>query len=393
MAGIRSERRHAWRLARLTRRGVTLGFCAAFLSLGAVACGGSGDGTATGGDADGAASGDVKKVSFLYAGPLKDGGFNESIAAIAASLDESPDIEVANTDNIPFTDRAGRVLEQLVASGTDVIVDAAGVADQVIAVCESHPSISCLTVYPQGDLPANVGGWSHDWWNQEYAQGVAAGLTMKEDPDSTNTIGWVQSFEIPLTFAVVNAHLLGCQSVNPDCKMRLININNYYDPPGSTQAAETLADAGVDMLNSWVNDTSVCQVAERRGLPTFGHYYDYRASCPTSMIRSALQLGEGWFTSQIEAMAAGDWTPETPILPLEPGSSWFSEWGAEVSEDVQRQTDAVIAQLQSGELKPFAGPIKDQKGTVRIKEGDAVSPEVLYSGWDWYVEGVIASAS
>lgn len=391
MADTRREPPHGRRSNRLARRTVVLGACVAALSLGIAACGGSGDSSSGSGGSE-AESGDATKVSFIYAGPIRDGGFNESIAAVAESLDGEPGIEVANTDNIPFTDRAARVLEQLVATGTDVIVDAAGVADQAAAVCEANPKISCLTVYPQDGLPENVGGWSYDWWNQEYAQGVAAGLTMKEDPDSTNTIGYVQSFEIPLTYAVVNAHLLGCQSVNPDCKMRLININNYYDPPGSTQAAETLADAGVDMLNTWVNDTSVCQVAERRGLPTFGHYFDYSASCPKSMIRSALQLGDGWFKSQIESMAAGDWKPETPILPLEPGSSWFSEWGPEVSEDVQKQTDAVIADIQSGKLDPFAGPIKDQKGKVRIKDGESVSPEVLYAGWDWYVEGVTASA-
>ncbi len=391
MSDTCTERKRGRRSNRFTRQRILLGGCVAALSLGIAACGGSGDSSESAGGSGGE-SGAATKVSFVYAGPIRDGGFNESISAIAKSVDEMPDVEVTNTDNIPFTDRAARVLDQLVATGTDVIIDAAGVADQTISVCESHPDVSCLTVYPQGDLPENVGGWSYDWWNQEYAQGVAAGLTMKEDPDSTNTIGYVQSFEIPLTFSVVNANLLGCQSVNPDCKIRLININSYYDPPGSTQAAETLADAGVDILNTWVNDTSVCQVAERRGLPTFGHYYDYSASCPKSMVRSALQLGEDWFKSQVESMAGGDWKAETPILPLKPGNSWFSEWGPEVAKGIQEETDAVVAQLESGDLDPFVGPIKDQKGKVRIKEGEAIDPEVLYAGWDWYVEGVIASA-
>jgi basic membrane protein A len=49
--------------------------------------------------------------------------------------------------------------------------------------------------------------------------------------------------------------------------------------------------------------------------------------------------------------------------------------------------NAAKAKIISGELLPFTGPIMDNKGELRVEEGQAMTDEELLS-FDWLVDGV-----
>lgn len=53
-------------------------------------------------------------------------------------------------------------------------------------------------------------------------------------------------------------------------------------------------------------------------------------------------------------------------------------------------TEAAKADIKSGKLVVFTGPIKDQKGVERIPTGMVPSDKELL-GMDWFVEGVIGT--
>ena len=50
--------------------------------------------------------------------------------------------------------------------------------------------------------------------------------------------------------------------------------------------------------------------------------------------------------------------------------------------------DAAKAKIISGELHPFAGPIKDQNGEVKVPEGTTMTDDEIWN-MSWFVEGVI----
>ena len=60
-----------------------------------------------------------------------------------------------------------------------------------------------------------------------------------------------------------------------------------------------------------------------------------------------------------------------------------------VTPEVKAAAEAVREAIIAGTTHPFAGPVKDQKGEVKIAEGAVASDEML-SKMDWYVEGVQA---
>jgi basic membrane protein A len=57
-----------------------------------------------------------------------------------------------------------------------------------------------------------------------------------------------------------------------------------------------------------------------------------------------------------------------------------------VRQKVMERREAIV----SGDFDPFAGPVSDQSGEVRIAEGQAATDEALL-GMDWFVQGVIGT--
>ena len=65
----------------------------------------------------------------------------------------------------------------------------------------------------------------------------------------------------------------------------------------------------------------------------------------------------------------------------------IAPYGPAVSADSKKITDAAKAKILDGSLQVFAGPIKDQSGSVKVPAGKAMSDEELLK-FDWFVEGV-----
>ena len=66
----------------------------------------------------------------------------------------------------------------------------------------------------------------------------------------------------------------------------------------------------------------------------------------------------------------------------------LAPFGPGVTDEIKTVVAAREADIASGKLHPFAGPVKDQSGTIRIKEGEVMSDGDML-GMGWYVEGVI----
>jgi len=58
--------------------------------------------------------------------------------------------------------------------------------------------------------------------------------------------------------------------------------------------------------------------------------------------------------------------------------------------EVIDKVDQVRADIASGTIVTFAGPIVDQDGNVKIKEGEVLTDDAM-SNVDWFVKGVIGS--
>lgn len=72
---------------------------------------------------------------------------------------------------------------------------------------------------------------------------------------------------------------------------------------------------------------------------------------------------------------------------METGVVDIAPYGPMIPQNVRELTDRAKADIKSGKLVVFTGPVKDQQGVERIPAGTVPSDKELLS-MDWFVEGV-----
>lgn len=342
-----------------------------------------------GSDSDGGDGGEAElNISQLLYGPENDGGFNLSNTAPQEALaDEFGDrVSINYTDNVPFAEEAAQITQRQIDQGAMAVVDTVGLADIFFGVCEDNPDVHCIAYGAAGELPENTQGVWGKFWLKEYAAGELAGRLTKSD-----TVGFVSPFDIPFVRSIVNSFAMGCRNANPNCEVRVINVNEYFNPPKSSQAANSLVDAGADVLRGGIDDPSYCAVAEQRGVWAIPEFWDGTPQCPTEIATSTVWNWSDYMVEQAQEMLDGEWQP-TGELELVPGDQLYTlgPWGPNVPDDVKSETEASFEALVSEEVNPFVGPISDNEGKVRVKEGEELPVLFFFNDWDWYVEGVVA---
>ena len=78
----------------------------------------------------------------------------------------------------------------------------------------------------------------------------------------------------------INSFTLGAQSVNPKIKTKVVWVNEWFNPPKETEAAQSLMNGGADVLMQNTDSPAVLQTAEKAGKYAFGWDSDMTAYGP-----------------------------------------------------------------------------------------------------------------
>ena len=327
---------------------------------------------------------------WLYTGPQNDGGYNTSQEVAMHAMATMPHTKVQGIYNLGYTSETGSIINQAIAKGANVIVDTMGLGSILTNICKKNPKVYC---YSGGDPTAQAKNSTSFWlpdWNLGYVAGVAAGLMTK-----THVIGFVGPSAYPGDVLDINAYALGCQSVDPKCTVKVIFDNNYFDPPASTQATQTLISSGADVIRNWIDDPSFCKVAQSKHVYAVGQFNDFSSACPKSIITSTYWNFANYYKAQVTAIQSGKFKSSGAkgfFVPLSnaPGNPGLGKFGSFVPASVKAKVLAVFAKAVAGK-NLIVGPIRDTTGKLRYKKGVAVSPTYMFTTWNWYVKGVITS--
>jgi basic membrane protein A len=328
--------------------------------------------------------------AWVWYGPKNDGGWNVANAAGQTAVKNAlgSSYSQVESDNVPYTDQAGQVFQQYVATaGANVLVDTVGYGDIFTKVCNANPSIYCIQTAPATKLGPNTTGWFSPLWMAEYTAGVAAGLETK-----TNTVGYVLGYKIPLIIGAANAFTMGCLKVNPKCQVRTVVTNDYFNPPKTAAAVSTLLNAGADVVRSYTDDQGYCQAVKQKGALAIGEFWTNGAQCGSSALVSTVWDFQKYYTDVFNRIKTGHFVSHQ-LEWLAPKTAFsLVDWGPRVSASNKAKIEQTLADLTSGKVNPFVGPIKDTTGKVRIPAGKVLSNNFLYLGWKWYVQGIIAGS-
>ena len=360
----------------------------------AVAAAGCSNGPATTTAGSGGSSGSPVGVGFIFVGTKDDYGYNQ--AAYKASLDVEQrfgdKINVFRSENIPETSEATRVLEQMLQQGATVLFPTSyGHLDPALDAAEENPN--CV-FFHQGGLKTseNLGTYFGTIWESFYLAGIAAGSTTK-----SSKLGFITSFAIPQIMLNINAFTLGAKSVNPEITTTVIFTGDWSDPALQTDAVNSLADGGCDVIATHQDSTkTIVELCESKGIYVCGCHADAGELAPTHWLTAPVWNWSDLFVDMTQTALDGKFKGSVYDGKyrggLKEGVIDIAPYGSAVSAELREKIDTAKKQMIDGTLFAFEGEIKDRDGNVRIAAGTRPSVDELET-CDWFVEGVIGSAN
>ena len=324
------------------------------------------------------------KVGFVYVGPIGDFGwsYQHDQGRLAIEKEFGDRVETTYVESVPEGPDAERVIRQLAASGHGLIFTTSfGYMDPTLKIAKMFPKVKFehATGYKQAD---NVATYSARFYEGRHVIGTIAGMMTK-----TKKIGYIASVPIPEVVRGINAATLAARAIDPEITTQVIWVNSWYDPGKEADAAKALISNGADVIMQHTDSPAGLQAAENAGVYAFGQASDMIQFAPTKQLTAIIDDWAPYYIERTRAVLDGTWTS---------GDSWKGIAAGEVvmapytnmPDDVKAAAEKAAADVASGAVHPFTGPIKDRDGTERIAAG-AVADDGMLLGMDWFVEGVL----
>ena len=342
------------------------------------------------------------KVAVVYLGVPDDKGWTYQHEQGILQLETDLGVEVKRIENIADNADSEKTFEQLASEGYDVIyatsfgygTPMANVAVKYPDVCFQWATGAKFLLTKDGGgafadfaaLPANLGTYFGAAEEARYLSGIAAGKATKN-----NKLGYVAAFPIPEVIRGINAFTLGAQSVNPEVTVQVAWTKTWFDPTVEKQAAESLLDAGVDVLGQHQDTTAAGVAAEAKGAKWVGYNSDVKEAAPAAWLTAPTWNWGPYYTKTTKAVADGACPADEYYGTMADGMVTLASFGDSVDADTQASITAKGEEIIAGTFAPFTGPISDQDGKEVIASGVKAELGELLS-MSYFVKGVIGSA-
>jgi basic membrane protein A len=350
------------------------------------------------------------KAGFIYVGPVGDYGFSHAHDVGRKYVEgKLPWLETVYVESVPEGD-AARIIDRLVVEEKcDVVFTTSfGFMDDTIAAGAKHPDKIFMHCSGFKRAP-NVGTYFADLNQMYYLNGLMAGALTK-----SNKIGYVGAFPIPEVVRHIDAYALGIKAANPKATVQVRWIFSWYDPAKAREAAEALVADGCDALAFTEDSPAVIEVGQEhteRGkmVYTFSHYSPMQEFGPDSVVSGQLvdwgvqyekilnDVHDGtwtnydlwWLADKKVALLGGSFKEPINakfVAPLKAVSISTPDLGSLSAYDLVMKRYEQMKQGREA-FDPFVGPIKDNKGTVKIPAGVMATIAELNS-IDYYVDNI-----
>ena len=324
------------------------------------------------------------KIAFAYLGPVGDGGwtFAHDNGRKALEKELGSQIETKFVESVPESADAERVFRDMVAQGNTLIFGTSfGYMEPMLKVAADNKGVHFehATGYKTAD---NMRVYDNRTYEGAYMAGVIAGGMTR-----TNTIGVVGSIPIPEVIRNIDSYTLGAQSVNPKVKVKVVWVNEWFNPPKETEGAQSLIDGGADVLLQNTDSSAVLQTAEKNGKFAFGWDSDMTSYGPKAHLASAVNIWGPYYIKAAKDAINGTWTTAHTWWGVKEGAIDLVSISDKVPADLKAKVDKVKAGLKDGSFAIWKGPIASNDGKEQIKAG-TTADDAFLGGIKFFVKGV-----
>jgi simple sugar transport system substrate-binding protein len=325
----------------------------------------------------------VKKVGFIYVGPVTDFGWtyehDQGRKAVVERFGES--VETTYVESVEEGADAERAITQMARDHDLIFTTSFGYMNPTSKVAKNFDKVKFehATGYQRSD---NVANYAARFYEGRHLIGlIAGGMTQ------TNKIGYIASFPIPEVIRGINAAYLAASSVNPTVEFKIIWVNTWFDPGKEADAAKALIDQGADIIMQHTDSAAPMTIAQEEGIHAFGQASNMIQFGPDAQLTSIIDNWGPYYVDRVQKLMAGTWETADTWGGLDSGMVELADISGDVPQVVVNLVSSAREGIISGNLHPFTGPINKQDGSVWLGDGEVADDGVLL-GMDFYVEGV-----
>ena len=323
------------------------------------------------------------RVAFVYVAPVADAGytFQHDLGRKAVEAKFGDKVKTSFVENVEEGADAERVIHNLAQENDLVFTTSFGFMNPTVKVAKQFPKIKFEHATGYKREP-NLATYSGRFYEGRFLAGVLAGRMTK-----SNVIGFVGAFPIPEVMQNINAYALGAKLVNPKAEVKLVMVSTWYDPPKEKTAADTLMSQGADVITTHTDSPAIQQAGEERGIYTVGFNSDMGRFGPKTCLTSVVSDWSHYYIARVQMAMDGTWKSADTWDGLKQGMVVLAPFNAAVPKDVADEVLARQADIISGKLLPFGGPLTDQAGATKVAAGASL-PDKEILGMNWLVPSV-----
>ncbi|GAB1538679.1 BMP family ABC transporter substrate-binding protein [Scytonema sp. NUACC21] len=324
------------------------------------------------------------KIAFVYVRPVGDFGWTYAHDLGRREMEANLQSKVKTTfvENVSEGVNTETAIRQLAEEGNKLIfTTSSSHMNPSIKVAQDFPNVFFEHCGGRKRLQ-NVGTYLGRFEEPRYLTGMIAGRMTK-----SNIIGFIGSYPIPEVIRGINAFTQGLRATNPKAIVRVVWVQNWYNPVKEREAAQVLVNGGADILTHHTDSVAPIQFAEEKGLFVFGSNTDMSRFGLKAHLTSTINMWGKFYTDKVLAAINGIWKSEAVWSGIAQGMVDISPMNPIIPHDVQQLVMAKREEFINGIAHPFDGPVKNQQGVVRVPKGQLLADrEQLVM--NWYVAGV-----
>jgi simple sugar transport system substrate-binding protein len=329
-------------------------------------------------------------VGFVYVTPIGEAGWTwqhelgrrEMANALGAR------VKTIAVEGVAEGPDSERVMRDLARQGARLVFATSfGYLDPALRVAADFPTVAFEHAGGYKGAP-NLATYDARYYEARWLAGWLAGKTSR-----SGVAGYVAGFPVPEVVQGINAFALGMRAADPKATVRVLWLDTWFDPAKERDAAQALIDQGADVLTHHSGSPAVAQTAQAnfrtRGTRVVPYPSDMHAFAPDAQLVAIVHRWGGFYTRVAQQVLVGNWRPEPVWGGIGSGMVDIAAVDPAVPAAVRSELQARRAAIVAGTLKPFAAPLVDNAGVVRLAAGALDDPAI--KTMDWFVAGVVGT--
>jgi branched-chain amino acid transport system substrate-binding protein len=311
------------------------------------------------------------KVAVLHFGHIGDYGWTYEAHVGAQAMAEA----------LPYVNLSER--EDAVGPNTTEVMRAYAEAGNKVIFCHSwefgesieevaaeYPDVIFMWGGGIEKKAPNAGMYFGRMYEARFLTGMVAGAMTK-----TNMIGYAAAIPLPEVVRGINAFARGVAAVNPDARVYVEWIGEWYNPPEEKNVTISLIEQGCDVITHHSDSYAPGEAAEEKGVYYISYHSDMRRFAPHVFLTGAVWNWTPIMTDIMEAARNGTWDdyPEQDWwYGLAEGGVKLAPFGDAVPDAVRAKVEANEQALMRGEVEVFPGMTDEELRALYYLESNIV---------------------